>query len=171
MLRHSNSSLSAAQITHGFRIMPQVDSNALNIPFGGVIGRILYPFGVSFLLPVFVLILGTEIPVILTISTREGSQDTSHDAHEWPQKFILLHFTLCYLLHPLRCIYCCFPRFGQTIETLLLFSNATECALAPLCSMGPKSNCARLFSGNALQQVAIGASCNVFVSYSLFKFL
>jgi hypothetical protein len=53
ILRSSNSSLNGAQITHGFRLMPFYGNTKLTIPFGGIIGSILYPFGVSFLLPIF----------------------------------------------------------------------------------------------------------------------
>jgi hypothetical protein len=53
-LRNTNIDLlGRALITQGLRIMPSVQSNEFNLPFGGIIGSILYPFGVSFLLPVF----------------------------------------------------------------------------------------------------------------------
>ncbi|KAI8909841.1 hypothetical protein EDD86DRAFT_190603 [Gorgonomyces haynaldii] len=61
ILRMSNpSTLGDSSITHGFRIMPQLGSNAISIPFGSIIGSILYPFGVSFLLPIFAIILVQE---------------------------------------------------------------------------------------------------------------
>ncbi|KAJ3118142.1 hypothetical protein HDU96_003671 [Phlyctochytrium bullatum] len=47
-------------ITQGVRIFPEVKSTKLEIAFGGLIGRILYPFGVSFLLPIFVILLVKE---------------------------------------------------------------------------------------------------------------
>ncbi|KAJ3199536.1 hypothetical protein HDU67_002717, partial [Dinochytrium kinnereticum] len=49
-----------AMITQGLRIFPQVQTTKIDISFGGVIGRILYPFGVSFLLPIFVIMLVKE---------------------------------------------------------------------------------------------------------------
>ncbi|KAJ3130321.1 hypothetical protein HK100_008124 [Physocladia obscura] len=55
-----SASYSTATITQGIRAFPEVDSTALNLPFGGLIGRILYPFGVSFLLPIFSIILVKE---------------------------------------------------------------------------------------------------------------
>ncbi|KAI8620643.1 ABC-2 family transporter protein-domain-containing protein, partial [Chytriomyces sp. MP71] len=47
-------------VTQGVRAFPYVKSTALTLPFGGLIGRILYPFGVSFLLPIFVIMLVKE---------------------------------------------------------------------------------------------------------------
>ncbi|KAI9355131.1 P-loop containing nucleoside triphosphate hydrolase protein [Zopfochytrium polystomum] len=46
-----------ARITQGIRAFPDSQTTGFNVEFGGIIGRILYPFGVSFLLPVFVIVL------------------------------------------------------------------------------------------------------------------
>ena len=54
------SNLTDATITQGVRTFPQYVNTKLDIPFGGLIGNILYPFGVSFLLPIFVIILVKE---------------------------------------------------------------------------------------------------------------
>lgn len=48
------------KITAGIRAMPQVVDSGLNLPIGSLVGSILYPFGVSFLLCIFVLILVKE---------------------------------------------------------------------------------------------------------------
>ncbi|KAG0345236.1 hypothetical protein BG004_003854 [Podila humilis] len=48
------------KITHGFRGMPQLFSTKAEIPIASMVGRILYPFGVSFLLPIFVITLVKE---------------------------------------------------------------------------------------------------------------
>ncbi|KAJ3015871.1 UNVERIFIED_CONTAM: hypothetical protein HDU68_012527 [Siphonaria sp. JEL0065] len=53
-------SFAGATITQGLRVFPQQVSTALVLPFGGLIGRILYPFGVSFLLPIFTIMLVKE---------------------------------------------------------------------------------------------------------------
>ncbi|KAJ1501976.1 hypothetical protein HMI56_002938, partial [Coelomomyces lativittatus] len=50
----------SATISHGLRAMPQPKSTELNLPIGSYLGRILYPFGVSFLMPIFILILVKE---------------------------------------------------------------------------------------------------------------
>jgi hypothetical protein len=60
ILRHSNTNFSQAQITQGLRIFPYVANTKFTLPFGGLIGGILYPFGVSFLLPIFTIILFQE---------------------------------------------------------------------------------------------------------------
>jgi ABC-2 family transporter protein len=83
ILKQSNSRFSSAQITQGFRILPQVTSSKFFLPFGSLIGGILYPFGVSFLLPIFVIILVQEkearILVMMTINgMRPGAYYLSH---------------------------------------------------------------------------------------------
>ncbi|KAI8620642.1 ABC-2 family transporter protein-domain-containing protein, partial [Chytriomyces sp. MP71] len=55
-----NVTLEKGTITQGIRAFPFSQSTALVLPFGGLIGRILYPFGVSFLLPIFVIMLVKE---------------------------------------------------------------------------------------------------------------
>ena len=68
ILRNSNVSVYGnASITQGLRILPYVANNKLNLPFGGLIGAILYPFGVSFLLPVS---LCMALHIILMSSTN-----------------------------------------------------------------------------------------------------
>ncbi|CAG8491768.1 7977_t:CDS:10 [Scutellospora calospora] len=47
-------------ITPMYRVMPEVFSTGIKLPIGTLIGGILYPFGVSFLLPIFVIILVKE---------------------------------------------------------------------------------------------------------------
>ncbi|KAJ3221155.1 hypothetical protein HK099_003726 [Clydaea vesicula] len=61
-LRFSNfsSNLTKATITQGFRVFPERSSTKLQFPVAALIGRILFPFGVSFLLPIFVVTLVKE---------------------------------------------------------------------------------------------------------------
>ncbi|PVU98819.1 hypothetical protein BB559_001273 [Furculomyces boomerangus] len=49
-----------AQIVHDLRVLPQVYYARFNLPIGSLIGSSLYPFGVSFLISIFVLILVKE---------------------------------------------------------------------------------------------------------------
>ncbi|KAF9206131.1 hypothetical protein BGZ49_002958 [Haplosporangium sp. Z 27] len=56
----TSSTANTTKITHGFRGMPQLFSTKANIPIASMVGRILYPFGVSFLLPIFVITLVKE---------------------------------------------------------------------------------------------------------------
>lgn len=61
ILRNGNISvLGDAQITQGYRVMPELRSTKVDFPFDGLIGSILYPLGISFLLPIFVVTLVRE---------------------------------------------------------------------------------------------------------------
>jgi hypothetical protein len=61
ILRSLNSTrFGSAQITQGLRILPQVGNTEVKLAFDGIIGAILNPFGVSFLLPVFAVLLVQE---------------------------------------------------------------------------------------------------------------
>eukprot|EP00842_Homolaphlyctis_polyrhiza_P003285 jgi/Hompol1/3958/HPOL_006852-RA len=53
ILRFSAPALQNTVITQGIRNFPSLSSTTLDIPFGSIIGRILYPLGISFLLPMF----------------------------------------------------------------------------------------------------------------------
>ncbi|KAJ3048591.1 hypothetical protein HDU99_009124, partial [Rhizoclosmatium hyalinum] len=59
-LRGSSMRLSQAVITQSVRAFPILSSTAIVLPLGNVIGSILYPFGVSFLMPLFVVSLVKE---------------------------------------------------------------------------------------------------------------
>ncbi|ORY24436.1 hypothetical protein BCR33DRAFT_755844 [Rhizoclosmatium globosum] len=52
--------IARATVTQGIRAFPNIQNTGFSYPFGGLIGRILYPFGVSFLLPIFVIMLVKE---------------------------------------------------------------------------------------------------------------
>ncbi|KAI9224622.1 hypothetical protein BC828DRAFT_402117 [Blastocladiella britannica] len=51
---------SGTTITQGLRAFPAYTTSAITLPIGAFIGRILYPFGISFLLPIFVITLVKE---------------------------------------------------------------------------------------------------------------
>ena len=59
-MRNINPALSNAQITQSIRAMPVLKSTKFSLPIGSLLGGILYPFGVSFLLPIFVITLVKE---------------------------------------------------------------------------------------------------------------
>ncbi|KAJ3070542.1 hypothetical protein HDU98_006470 [Podochytrium sp. JEL0797] len=52
--------VSRGTVTQGLRAFPEVKDLVPKLPFGGFVGRVLYPFGVSFLLPIFVIMLVKE---------------------------------------------------------------------------------------------------------------
>ncbi|KND03404.1 uncharacterized protein SPPG_08886 [Spizellomyces punctatus DAOM BR117] len=61
ILRFSNpAALGTTVITQGTRLFPQLSDGKIKLPISGAIGRILYPFGVSFLLPIFTIVLVRE---------------------------------------------------------------------------------------------------------------
>ncbi|KAL2915890.1 hypothetical protein HK105_204591 [Polyrhizophydium stewartii] len=53
IVRFSSQALQNAVITQGIRSLPQLGSSTFDIPFGSIIGRVLYPLGISFLIPIF----------------------------------------------------------------------------------------------------------------------
>jgi hypothetical protein len=55
-----NATASQITITQGVRAFPQSYSTALYVPVGTLIGNVLFPFGISFLLPTFVITLVKE---------------------------------------------------------------------------------------------------------------
>ncbi|KAJ3028933.1 UNVERIFIED_CONTAM: hypothetical protein HDU68_000544 [Siphonaria sp. JEL0065] len=59
-LRASSPSLNSAVITQSVRAFPMLKSTAIALPLGSYIGRILYPFGVQFLMPLFAVSLVRE---------------------------------------------------------------------------------------------------------------
>ncbi|KAJ3316708.1 hypothetical protein HDV06_002983, partial [Boothiomyces sp. JEL0866] len=79
-----------AQITQGFRILPQVGNTALNFPFGSLIGAILYPFGISFLLPIFAITLVQEKESrILVMMKMNGMKTWAHYLGHYITMFLL----------------------------------------------------------------------------------
>ncbi|KAI9340189.1 hypothetical protein DFJ73DRAFT_790424 [Zopfochytrium polystomum] len=63
----SGGRLAGAKITQGLRAFPETQSTRTKYEFAGIVGRILFPFGVSFLLPIFVITLVKGLPVILLL--------------------------------------------------------------------------------------------------------
>lgn len=57
IIRYSNDTLGSTVITQGTRAFPYLQNAQIQVPFGSIIGRILYPLGISFLLPIFTLTL------------------------------------------------------------------------------------------------------------------
>ncbi|KAJ2990992.1 hypothetical protein HDV02_004022 [Globomyces sp. JEL0801] len=86
-----NKKLRSAKITQGLRIMPQVGSNKLDIAFGSLIGSILYPFGVSFLIPIFVISLVQEKERRILVMMRMNGMKS------WP--YYLSHYVVMLILY------------------------------------------------------------------------
>ncbi|KAL2912513.1 hypothetical protein HK105_208002 [Polyrhizophydium stewartii] len=79
ILRNSNSSLGAASITQGIRMFPRLTSETFDTPYGNAKGTLLYPFGLSFLIPLFVIELVHEKETrILIMMKMNGVSVTSY---------------------------------------------------------------------------------------------
>ena len=78
VLRNGNvSSLGDATITQGFRAMPELRNSKIDIAFDGLIGGILYPLGISFLLPIFVVTLVKEKEERIAVMMKMNGLRTS----------------------------------------------------------------------------------------------
>ncbi|KAI8621977.1 P-loop containing nucleoside triphosphate hydrolase protein [Chytriomyces sp. MP71] len=83
----------SATITQGVRLFPQEQSTKISIQAGGLIGRILYPFGVSFLLPIFTIMLVKEKEDRIYIMMKLNGLKT------WT--YYLSHYAVFYILYAL----------------------------------------------------------------------
>eukprot|EP00842_Homolaphlyctis_polyrhiza_P004047 jgi/Hompol1/4643/HPOL_003777-RA len=96
ILRNSDvAKLGRASITQGLRILPQIQSTGLNLPFGGIIGGVLYPFGISFLLPIFAIILIQEKESrILVMMKMNGMKAFAYYLSHYITFYILYAFSV-----------------------------------------------------------------------------
>ena len=117
ILRKSNPTLySNATITQGLRAFPQIYSTATKFQFGGIIGGILYPFGVSFLLPSFVISLVKEKEErILIMMKMNGINELSYYASHYTTFFTQFVFSTFF-----------FFIFGMIPALNLTFFTATQ---------------------------------------------
>ncbi|KAJ3278392.1 hypothetical protein HK104_002381, partial [Borealophlyctis nickersoniae] len=101
LLRTSNPTVSGAtSITQGVWLFPQVGDSKVTFPFIGLLGRILFPFGVSFLLPVFVVVLVREKEERVVVMIRmNGVKSTTYYLSHY-LTFLMLYFlsTLIFFL-------------------------------------------------------------------------
>ncbi|KAK3828786.1 MAG: hypothetical protein J3Q66DRAFT_307161 [Benniella sp.] len=87
----TSSAANATKITHGFRGMPQLFTTKADLPIASFVGRILYPFGVSFLLPIFVITLVKEKEDrILVMMKMSGLKSIT---------YYVAHYIHFYILH------------------------------------------------------------------------
>ena len=121
ILRNSNTSgLGSAQITQGLRIFPELQNTKIKLPFGGLIGDILYPFGVSFLLPIFCVILVQEKEYrILVMMRMNGMKTWAYYLSHYVTFFIL--FALSSSIFLLSGVFSSLTLFTRTDPLLLVF--------------------------------------------------
>ncbi|KAJ3122218.1 hypothetical protein HK098_003018 [Nowakowskiella sp. JEL0407] len=91
ILRSGNASLANATITQGLRAFPKFANTAVVFPISSVIGSILYPFGISFLIPIFTIMLVKEKEDRILIMMKMNGLKTS--------TYYLAHYAHWYLLH------------------------------------------------------------------------
>ncbi len=90
ILRNSDiAKFANAQITQGFRIFPEVGNTLLSFPIASFLGIILFPFGVSFLLPVR-LLFSSHIGVCRHPSSGKRATNFDHVQNEWHESMGLL---------------------------------------------------------------------------------
>ncbi|KAJ3013234.1 hypothetical protein HKX48_005863 [Thoreauomyces humboldtii] len=90
ILRRGNADLTTASITQGTRMFPTTTSGGIGISVSGPIGRVLYPFALSFLLPVFVLIMVREKEDrVLMMMRMNGMKSPVYYASQYITFFVL----------------------------------------------------------------------------------
>eukprot|EP00842_Homolaphlyctis_polyrhiza_P003931 jgi/Hompol1/4539/HPOL_001790-RA len=91
ILRNSNvTAFGNATITQGLRAMPTVGTTGFSFNFGGLFGSVLYPFGVSFLLPIFTIMLVQEKELrILVMMKMNGINTMAHYISQYVTFYIL----------------------------------------------------------------------------------
>ncbi|CAG8552654.1 4879_t:CDS:2 [Paraglomus occultum] len=86
-----------AIITAGFRVMPYLWVSEMNVGASALLGRVLYPFGVSFLLPAFVITLVKEKENrILVMMRMNGLKDYA---------YYMTHYIHFYILHTINSVF------------------------------------------------------------------
>ncbi|KAH6569157.1 hypothetical protein BASA50_008935 [Batrachochytrium salamandrivorans] len=165
ILRNSNvSKLGRAAITQGLRVFPQVRNSQFSVSFAGPIGGILFPFGVSFLLPIFVIILTQEKESrILIVMKMNGVT---------PGRYYASHYITFYILYAISVAI--FLLSGY-IGKLTLFTLTDPAVLLLLFFIWGHNQISLAFffssflrtSRNALVVVFLIVLCSVIVSLAL----
>ncbi|CAG8641009.1 16181_t:CDS:2 [Dentiscutata erythropus] len=127
----------AVGITPMYRVMPQVVSTNVKVPVGSLIGGILYPFGVSFLLPIFVITLVKEKEDKILVMMKMNGLKTStyyltHYIHFYAEHIVTtLVFVITGLIFKMEI----FTKTGISVYVILFFVwGHVEIALAFLFS-------------------------------------
>lgn len=122
ILRNSNITLLGnAQITQGLRLLPQYTTTAILVSVGGLVGQVLYPFGVSFLLPIFAIILVQEKEQRMLVMMKMNGMK------EWA--YYLSHYVVFYILY---CISSIIFYISGYVAKLTMFTLTDVSVLALL---------------------------------------
>ncbi|KAJ3162376.1 hypothetical protein HDU86_004856 [Geranomyces michiganensis] len=109
MLRLGNATtFGAARLVQSIRSFPRLENTKIKLPFASFIGRILFPFAISFLVPFFVVVLVTEKEArILVMMRMNGLRAWTY----WAAHYV--HF---FCLHVLSSIIFCVAGRGARME-------------------------------------------------------
>lgn len=153
-----------ASITQGFRVLPQIGNQIQVFPIMSVLGVILYPFGVSFLIIVFTVELVREKELkVLILMEMNGMKKWAYNASQYVTFFTLYFVSaLCFVfagrITKLN-------MFTQTELSLLIFVlfiwGHVSVSLCFLFSTGFRK------SQNALVYVFLIVLCSIQISISL----
>ncbi|KAJ3395761.1 hypothetical protein HDU80_010204 [Chytriomyces hyalinus] len=106
--------LEKATITQGVRVFPEVKSGKPNLKLAAQIGNFLFPFAVSFLLPVFVVMLVKEKEDRVLIMMKMNGMNT------W--LYYLAHYLTCFVLYACSTLVFACAGYFSKIEMFTLTS-------------------------------------------------
>ena len=103
--------------------MPHIANNQFSIPFGGLIGNILFPFGISFLLPIFSITLVQEKEVrVLSMMQMNGLKPWAYYLSQYVTFFLLYAVSaIIFLISGTGTGLTLFTQTGPSLLWLLFF--------------------------------------------------
>ncbi|KAI8845059.1 hypothetical protein BJ741DRAFT_644553 [Chytriomyces cf. hyalinus JEL632] len=113
-MARGNPALEKATITQGVRAFPEVKSGKPNLKLAAQIGNFLFPFAVSFLLPVFVVMLVKEKEDRVLIMMKMNGMNT------W--LYYLAHYLTCFVLYACSTLVFACAGYFSKIEMFTLTS-------------------------------------------------
>ena len=146
VLRNSNvSALGDATISQGYRAMPQLQSTKIEFPFDGLIGGILYPLGISFLLPIFVTTLVKEKEERIAVMMKLNGLKTwvYYFSHYGSQIDFRLIFS--YILDLIYYFQCYFHHCRCSLTAYIIHSNGDISIDCNSLSLGKLTNIVGIF--------------------------
>jgi len=110
-------------ITQGFRSFPEKVTSGLPVDLAGLVGLILYPWGVSFLFPVFVLALVKEKEErYLVMMNMNGMKSSTYYIATYLTNLVLAIISMtCFIVTGLLCEMEMFKRSSMLILILVFF--------------------------------------------------
>ena len=170
IFRNGNvSSFGDATITQGYRAMPQLRSTKIEIAFDGLIGGILYPLGISFLLPIFVVTLVKEKEDRIAVMMKMNGLKTV--------VYYLSHFGTViklmnsYVFHLVINFFCSFYYFRLSFGAVYVHCYSVISHNCSIFSMGNSSNLISILLRIIVQQIKICQYCCDFIGIVLCHYI